>query len=43
MYGTHGICKITEITEKDFMGTKKKYYVLKKYCFNIKFNDMLKK
>ena len=29
MYGTHGICKITEITEKDFMGTKKKYYVLK--------------
>ena len=29
MYGTHGICKITDITEKDFMGTKKEYYVLK--------------
>ncbi len=29
MYGTQGICKITEITEKDFMGTKKEYYVLK--------------
>ena len=29
MYGTHGICKIVEITEKDFMGTKKEYYVLK--------------
>lgn len=29
MYGTQGICKIVEITEKDFMGTKKEYYVLK--------------
>ncbi len=29
MYGTHGICKIVEIAEKDFMGTKKEYYVLK--------------
>ena len=29
MYGTHGICKIEEITVKDFMGTKKEYYVLK--------------
>ena len=29
MYGTHGICKITDIVEKDFMGTKKEYYVLK--------------
>lgn len=29
MYGTQGICKIVEIAEKDFMGTKKAYYVLK--------------
>ena len=29
MYGTQGICKIVEITQKDFMGTKKEYYVLK--------------
>ena len=29
MYGTNGICEIVEITEKDFMGTKKEYYVLK--------------
>lgn len=29
MYGTQGICKITEITEKEFMGAKKEYYVLK--------------
>ena len=29
MYGTQGICKIVEITEKDFMGAKKEYYVLK--------------
>lgn len=29
MYGTHGICEIIDITEKDFMGTKKEYYVLK--------------
>ena len=29
MYGTHGICTIIDITEKDFMGTKKEYYVLK--------------
>ena len=29
MYGTQGICKIVEITEKDFMGMKKEYYVLK--------------
>lgn len=29
MYGTQGICKIVEIVEKDFMGTKKEYYVLK--------------
>ncbi len=29
MYGTQGICKITEITTKDFMGTKKEYYVLR--------------
>lgn len=29
MYGTQGICEIIEIAEKEFMGTKKKYYVLK--------------
>jgi len=29
MYGTQGICKIVEITQKDFLGTKKEYYVLK--------------
>lgn len=29
MYGTQGICKIVDIAEKDFMGTKKEYYVLK--------------
>ena len=29
MYGTQGICKIVEIAEKDFMGMKKEYYVLK--------------
>lgn len=29
MYGTQGICTIVDITEKDFMGTKKVYYVLK--------------
>ena len=29
MYGTQGICKLVEITDKDFMGTKKEYYVLK--------------
>lgn len=29
MYGTQGICRIVDITEKDFMGTKKEYYVLK--------------
>ena len=29
MYGTQGICEIIDITEKDFMGAKKEYYVLK--------------
>ena len=29
MYGTQGVCTIVEITEKDFMGAKKEYYVLK--------------
>lgn len=29
MYGTQGICTIVDIAEKDFMGTKKLYYVLK--------------
>ncbi len=28
IYSTHGVCKITDITEKDFMGKKKEYYVL---------------
>ncbi len=29
MYGTQGICRIVDVTEKDFMGEKKEYYVLK--------------
>ena len=29
MYGTYGVCKITDITEKDFMGEMKKYYMIK--------------
>ena len=29
LYGTHGVCKISEIAEKEFMGTIKEYYVLK--------------
>lgn len=29
MYGTQGICEIVEITEKEFMDTKREYYVLK--------------
>ena len=29
VYGTQGVCKVVEITEKDFMGAKKEYYVLK--------------
>lgn len=29
MYGTYGVCKIADITEKDFMGEMKKYYVIK--------------
>ena len=29
MYGTQGVCEIVEITQKDFMGAKKDYYVLK--------------
>ncbi len=29
MYGTQGICTITDITEKSFMGSKKEYFVLK--------------
>lgn len=29
LYGTHGVCRIEEITEKEFMGAKKEYYVLK--------------
>ena len=29
MYGTHGVCKIEDITMKEFMGSQKEYYVLK--------------
>lgn len=29
IYGAHGICKIAGIEEKDFMGVKEKYFVLK--------------
>lgn len=29
MYGMHGVCKIEDITTKEFMGIKKEYYVLK--------------
>lgn len=29
MYGTYGVCKIVDITMKDFLGTQKEYYVLK--------------
>ena len=29
IYGTGGVCKIVDIEEKDFMGEKKKYFVLK--------------
>ncbi|MBE6590786.1 MAG: CarD family transcriptional regulator [Ruminococcaceae bacterium] len=29
VYGTQGVCRIVEITERDFMDKKKEYYVLK--------------
>lgn len=29
IYGTEGVCEIINIEEKDLMGTKKKYFVLK--------------
>jgi len=29
VYGVHGVCKIEDITMKEFMGTAKEYYVLK--------------
>lgn len=29
MYGVHGLCKIEDITMKEFMGSQKEYYVLK--------------
>ncbi|MBR6709273.1 MAG: CarD family transcriptional regulator [Clostridia bacterium] len=29
LYGTEGVCKISEITTQDFMGTPTEYYVLK--------------
>lgn len=32
MYGTQGICKITDITKQDFMGEQKEYYVIKPMC-----------
>lgn len=28
LYGTHGICKITDITEQKFNGSANKYYIL---------------
>ena len=29
VYGVHGVCRIEDITMKEFMGTSKEYYVLK--------------
>ena len=29
LYGTHGICRIADIEERDFTGSTKTYYVLK--------------
>lgn len=29
VYGAHGVCKIEDITMKEFMGSQKEYYVLK--------------
>ena len=29
VYGVHGVCKIEDITMKEFMGSQKEYYVLK--------------
>ncbi len=29
VYGVHGVCKIDDITKKEFMGSQKEYYVLK--------------
>lgn len=29
LYGAHGICRIADIEEHDFTGTRKEYYVLK--------------
>lgn len=29
LYGTEGVCRITEISEQNFMGEPKRYYVLK--------------
>ena len=29
VYGVHGVCKIEDITMKEFMGSRKEYYVLK--------------
>ncbi|MBQ5918365.1 MAG: hypothetical protein IIW92_07380 [Lachnospiraceae bacterium] len=28
LYGSHGICTISDITEQNFGGEKKKYYLL---------------
>ena len=29
LYGTHGVCRITDVSEKTFNGCSKEYYVLK--------------
>lgn len=31
IYGTNGICKIIDITDKDFSGVQKEYYILKPF------------
>lgn len=31
LYGTHGICKITDITEQKFNRSTNKYYILRHY------------
>lgn len=31
LYGTHGVCEIVAMEEKEFMGAKKEYYVLKPF------------
>ena len=29
LYGVHGVCKITELVEREYGGVQKQYYVLK--------------